>query len=353
MEIHQLLASLEYGDAVASQALAIQERLRAWGHQSDIFAPNRHPLATQPIRPLDEMPTSDDAVTIYHHAFWSDEIHERLGSLSGRIAMVYHNVTPEHYFAPYSAELRESATRARDALGPLRSMVAAPLTVSEFNRDELNEAGYRDVGLLPLPLDLAAFESMTPATDVLARYDDGVTNFLFVGRLAPNKRQEDVIRVFAWYHRYIDSASRLLLVGAAPELSEYREDLEAVARSLVVEDQVVFAGKVSFPELVAYYRVADLFLCMSEHEGFCAPLVEAMFHELPVIARAEGAVPETLGESGVLVRGRNVPKIAEAARLLLSDRQLRSNVVARQRGRLETFTPERFEDALRGFVDGL
>lgn len=353
MKIHQLLASLEYGDAVASQALAIQRQLRAWGHESDIFAPNRHPLATEPIRPLDEMSTADDAVTIYHHAFWSEQIHERLGSLGGRIAMVYHNVTPEHFFAPYSDDLRASAVRARDALEPLRSIVDVPLTVSEFNRDELYEAGFREAELLPLPLDLTAFAEAKPATEVLARYDDGWANFLFVGRLAPNKRQEDVIRVFAWYHRYVDAASRLLLVGAAPELDGYREDLVEVARSLGVEDHVLFAGKVSFEELVAYYRVADLFLCMSEHEGFCAPLVEAMFHELPVIARAEGAIPETLGDAGVLVHGRHVPKIAETARLLLSDRHLRSDVVSRQRTRLSEFTPERFTSALERFVDGL
>lgn len=350
MEIHQLLASLEYGDAVAGQALAIQRQLRAWGHESDIFAPRRHPLATETIRPLEELSTAEDVVTIYHHAFWSEQIHERLGGLRGRVAMIYHNVTPEHYFAPYDDGLRASAARARDALGTLRELVQWPLTVSEFNRTELQELGFRDVELLPLPLDVAAFSEATPSTDVYARYDDGWKNFLFVGRLAPNKRQEDVIRIFAWYHRHVDTASRLLLVGAAPEFEAYRQDLVAVAGAEGVEEHVVFAGKVSFDDLAAYYRVADVFVCMSEHEGFCAPLVEAMAHDLPVIARAEGAVPETLGDAGVLVRGRNVPKIAEVAAFLFRDAELRADVIARQRARLAAFGPERFSDALERFV---
>ena len=351
MQIHQLLASLEYGDAVANQALEIQRQLRAWGHESDIFAAARHPLATEPTRPLSEMPTSSGAVTLYHHAFWSDEIHERLGTLSGRLAMLYHNITPEHYFAPYSRDLRNSAVRARAALEPLRSLVDVPLTVSEFNRSELTAAGYRDVDLVPLPMNLEPFAVTEPDPGVLARYADGWKNFLFVGRLAPNKRQEDVIRIFSWYHRYVDTASRLLLVGAAPEIDAYREDLVRVAVSLDVADFVVFAGKVSFPELVAYYRAADLFVCMSEHEGFCAPLLEAMFHDLPVVARAEGAIPETLGDAGILVHGRNVPRIAEVARLVLADEALRADVIARQRRRLAVFTPERFSSALQAFVD--
>ncbi|MDG2306928.1 MAG: glycosyltransferase [Candidatus Binatia bacterium] len=350
MQIHQLLASLEYGDAVANQAIAIQRHLRAQGHESDLFAPSRHPLATEPTRPLEEMPTSPDAVTLYHHAFWSEEIHERLGTLPGRLAMIYHNITPEHYFAPYSADLRWSAARARAALDPLRSLVDIPLTVSEFNRAELSAAGYADVGLLPLPMDVGLFSDTAPDPAVVERYSDGWTNFLFVGRLAPNKRQEDVIRVFAWYHRYVDRASRLLLVGAAPEIDAYREDLVRVADSLGVADFVVFAGKVSFPELVAYYRVADLFLCMSEHEGFCAPLVEAIFHDLLVVARAEGAIPETLGDAGILVHGRNVPRIAETIGLVLSDAELRRDVVERQRQRLEVYTPQRFGAALDAFV---
>jgi len=350
MQIHQLLASLEYGDAVANQALAIQRRLRAWGHESDIFSPARHPLATEPSRPLAEMPTSSDAVTLYHHAFWSEEVHERLAGLTGRLAMIYHNVTPDHYLAPYSPELAASVARARQALIPLRSLVNAPLAVSEFNREELRALGYRDVEILPLPMDLDAFAAATPAPEVIDRYADGWKNFLFVGRLSPNKRQEDVIRVFAWYHHYVDSASRLLLVGAAPEIDAYRKDLVRVAESLRVCDHVVFAGKVSFSELVAYYRVASVFVCMSEHEGFCVPLVEAMFHDLPVVARAEGAVPETLADAGVLVPDRNVPRIAELVRLLLADGKFRSEVLARQRSRLAAYAPGRFVSALQGFV---
>lgn len=350
MQIHQLLASLEFGDAVATQALAIQRRLRELGHVSEIFAPRRHPRATEPIRPLSDVPTGDDARMIYHHAFWSDEIHECLSGSSGRLAMIYHNVTPDHFFLPYSAELGTSAKRARAALEPLRALVDVPLTVSEFNRAELEAVGYRDVGLVPLPLDLAAFAAARPVPELAARYDDGWTNFLFVGRLAPNKRQEDVIRVFAWYHRYVDDASRLVLVGSAPEFDGYREDLGRIAEAERVAEYVEMPGKVSFEELAAYYRIADVFVCMSEHEGFCAPLVEAMYHDLPVVARAAGAVPETVGDAGILVRERNFPRIAEAIHAVQTDPGLRAEILARQRERLEAFGVERFRDGVDAVV---
>ncbi len=350
MQIHQLLASLEYGDAVANQALAIQRQLRAWGHDSDLFAPRRHPQATAPLRALDELSSSTDAVTIYHHAFWSEQIEARLRNLPGRLALVYHNVTPASYFAPYREELAASSVRARAALASLKELVDLPLTVSDYNRAELVASGFRDVELLPLPIDLDAFRNVAPDPAVLRRFSDGRKNFLFVGRLSPNKRQEDVIRIFAWYHRFVDPVSRLLLVGAAPEIDDYRKDLIDVAASLGVATHVVFAGKVSFSELAAYYRVADVFLCMSEHEGFCVPLLEAMLHDLPVVARAAGATAQTLGGAGVLLHGRNVPRGAEAVRRLLDDDALRARVLARQRQRIESFGPQTFSAALAEFV---
>ena len=353
MRIHQLLASLEFGDAVAGFALAIQRELRRQGHESEIFAGTRHPLATEPSRPLGELAGEAGALLIYHHAFRSEAIDRALDAFPGRCGMIYHNVTPAHWFRPWSDELAASAQRARAALGPLRARMQAVFTESEFNRRELEAAGYGAVGLLPLALDLDRLLALAPDGEVMARHGGAETTFLFVGRLAPNKRQEDVIRVFAWYRRFIDPACRLVLVGAAPEIDAYRADLVEVARTSRVEDAVVFAGKVSPAELVAYYRVADVFLCMSEHEGFGVPLVEAMAFDVPVVARAAAAVAETLGDAGLLVGSRAIPEIAEAVALVLHDPVVRAHTLERQRRRLEAFAPAHFEAGLRQLIASL
>ncbi len=350
LRIHQLLASLEFGDAVAREALAIQRQLRAWGHASEIFVGQRHPRATEATRVLEDLAAESESAVLYHHAFWSERIDRCLREYPGPIGMVYHNITPAHFFAPYNEELQDSALRARAALEPLRTRVVASATASDFNRRELEALGFSGVGILPFPLELEDFLGTEPDPGVLSRYSDGQSNFLFVGRLAPNKRQEDVIRVFGWYHRFVNAASRLLLVGAAPEIDAYREDLLRVAQSVGVADAVVFAGKVTFAELVAYYRVADLFLCMSEHEGFCAPLIEAMAFDVPVLARDCGAVGETLGDAGILLPGGGVPPAAEAAALLLSDASVRRAVLQRQRMRLATFSGDGFVVGLRTLV---
>src|SRR5439155_17061291 len=146
--------------------------------------------------------------------------------------------------------------------------------------------------------------------------DDGWKNFLFVGRLAPHKRQEDVIRAFGCYNRLINRRSRLLLVGTAGGLERYLYHLREVVDSLDLREHVLFAGHASLPELVAYYRVAQVFLCMSEHEGFCVPLLEAMVHGVPIIAYAAAGVPEALGGAGILVNDKDYPMIAEIASLV-------------------------------------
>jgi len=347
MEIHQLLPKLGYGDAITNCALKLREWLREWGHESEIFAEEAHPRVQRHRRPPDALRPGPRAVTIYHHGIWSEAVWNRFRSLSGRRAMIYHNVTPPHFFAPYGGGAYDLTRRARELLPELRDVVHFPMADSEFNRAELVDFGFRDVRLLPVPVDFRAFDEATPDARILDELRDGARNLLFVGRIVPNKRVEDVVRVFASYHLFIEPASRLVLVGSGEEIPEYLEQVRAVAAELGVPRSVVFTGRVDFSELAALYRVAHLFVCMSEHEGFCVPLLEAMHHDVPVLARAEGAVPETLGGAGVLVRERNFPVIAEVANVLLTDDDLRARVQSGQRTRLRHFAPERAAERLR------
>lgn len=212
LRVYQILGSLEFGDAVATYALTLQGLLRGLGYESEIFTAACDPRMSDRRHALAEMPRQGGLV-IYHHTFWNEPALEAFRGFAGARAMVYHNVTPEHCFAGYSDELRESARRARAVLVELRTEVDLPVAVSDFNRREMTALGYRDVAVLPMPVAIERLAATVPDAVTLRAQRDGAVNFLFVGRLVPSKRQEDVIRVFAWYHRYVHRPARLVLVG--------------------------------------------------------------------------------------------------------------------------------------------
>jgi glycosyltransferase involved in cell wall biosynthesis len=181
-------------------------------------------------------------------------------------------------------------------------------------------------------------------------FDDEKTNFLFVGRIIPNKRFEDLIKVFHVYQKYIDPNCRLLLVGESKGFERYFDALVRTMDELELKD-VVFTGHVDTDDLAAYYQLADLFLCLSEHEGFCVPLIEAFRFGVPVMAFEAGAVPETLGGAGILIREKRLDEIAEMAHLLVHDSSLREKVVAGQDRVLEAMDQRDDEGLLTGFIE--
>ena len=310
MKVHQLLAALSYGDAIGNEALAIQRQLRAAGHESDIFAELVHPRVAPLARPLWEYRevSSPGTVCIYHFS---------IGSAAGRLihrapdrlVVVYHNITPARFFLgfhPHLAGLCHHGRRELEAFAPRTEL---GLGDSEFNRGELEAAGFSRTAVLPIVLDLSLYDR-PPSPVVRRRYDDGRVNVLFVGRVIPNKRFEDLIRSFAVFQKWLNPRSRLLLVGDTRGFERYLYRLRELVRELRL-DEVVFTGQVDDDELYAYYRLADVFLCLSEHEGFCVPLQEAMHFHLPVIAYETGAVRETLRGGGLLLQDKNPDLVAE------------------------------------------
>jgi len=181
------------------------------------------------------------------------------------------------------------------------------------------------------------------------RWRDGWTTVLHVGRFAPNKRIEDLVRAFHVYRR-INPKSRLLLVGTDAGLENYSAAVRALAERLGTPD-VHFLGHIDFRQLCACYRLADLYVAMSEHEGFCVPLLEAMHFGVPIVAFAAGAVPETLGGAGLLFREKRFEEVAELMHLAVSDPALRAGLVAAGRGRLEHFAPRAIERELRALFE--
>lgn len=334
MRAHQMVASLTFGDAIGNEALRIQSVLRAYGVESDIFAESTDSVMSGRARELSEYASiaSPDNVLLLHLSIGSRSA-ALARELPDQLLLRYHNITPAQWFAPFAPKVARQCSTGRQELATFVDRTALALGVSEYNRMELDSLGFDPTGVLPLLWDPSRLEA-PPNPIIEALFDDEMTNFLFVGKVIPNKRLEDVMKIGRYYQRFIDKKCRLIFVGEWRDFERYYESLLRFADAIGLRN-VELAGRVSTEELVAYYRLADVFVCMSEHEGFCAPLLEAFQMGVPVIAYDAGAVRETLGDAGVLVHEKKIDEIAELAHMLVTDARLRNHIISGQHQVLE------------------
>jgi glycosyltransferase involved in cell wall biosynthesis len=252
----------------------------------------------------------------------------------------YHNITPASFFADYDPQLFRLAALGRQELRSLAGRVDLALGDSEFNRQELEALGFAPTGVLPNAVNTARITG-APRRPALERIlGDGLINILFVGRIVPNKRIDDHIRLAEVYKRYVDNYYRFIFVGRYDGIPRYYAQIRAmIDRFQMLPDRFWFTGPVPDEDLGAFYRWADVYVSLSEHEGFCVPLVEAMAADVPVLAYAAGAVPETLGGAGVLFSPKDLEFAAEMLGMLVYDRPVREAVLGGQRRRLQAFAP--------------
>ena len=325
--VHQVVGALHPGDAVGREALAIRAHLRAAGLASEIYAGFVDPRLGPEARPLREYAGDDgeDAACLYHFSPGSPAGGVALRA-AGPLVVVYHNVTPARFFAGWSDESARLARQAEGELSGLARRAALGLAKSTFSLGDLEAAGFAACARLSFVHDTAA---PPPPSPVFGRhYADGRAHVLAVGRLAPNKRAEDLLRAFALLQRGPVPRSRLLLVGD-DGLHAYAGALRGLARELRLRD-VVFCGRVEEDELRSAYGLADVLVSLSEHEGYGVPLVEAMLAGVPVVAYDAGAVAETMGGAGVLLGERRPELVAGVVESLLHDPALRAAVLAGQ-----------------------
>jgi len=350
MIVNQWVPAAHQGDAIGDSARRMRGLLRHMGHTSDLFALTIDDELQADVRPFADPASREGDLTIFHFALPSP-MTEAFAELSGGRVLQYHNVTPASYFAPYDPALFRLASIARQELSTLVGRVDLALGVSDYNRRELEAIGFEPTGVLPLAVDLSRITRpvQRPALDKIL--DDDFVNFLFVGRIAPNKKIEDHIRLAEHYKRYVDAYYRFIFVGKYDAVPRYF----ATVRSLMTEyrllnERFVFTGPVPDEDLAVYYRHAAVYISLSEHEGFCAPLLEAMAADVPVLAYSAAAVPETLGGAGVQFAPKDMEYAAELLGSLAFDDDLRRSVIAGQRRRLADFSDERIERELATLV---
>ena len=349
-QVHQVLATLSYGDAIGHEALGIQRVLRSAGYLSDIFIETVDPKLESQVRSYREMADAigPDDLLIHHFSIGS-RASRTAYALRARMALVYHNITPPEYFLGVNSRLVRQCFRGRRELTAYVPRCDLALGDSEYNRQELEALGFDPTGVLPVVPDFSHLD--VEPEGLLARgFDDDWTNILFVGRVIPNKRFDDVIRFFHAYRTMFNPRSRLLLVGAHSGFERYLTQLYTLIGELRTPD-VHLVGHVSNEELVAFYEVADLFLCASQHEGFCVPIVEAFHEGVPVLAYAATAVPATMAGGGVLYETRDPMEVASLMHAVVDDASLRERILSSQDAALGSLRRQDFAGTLLRFVD--
>jgi glycosyltransferase involved in cell wall biosynthesis len=351
MHIHQWVPAAHRGDAIGDSARRVRDLLRSKGHHAELFALTLDDDLRDDVKPFDDPEARTGDVTILHFALPSP-MTAAFATLPGARVLQYHNITPAPFFAGYDASMFRLASLGRRELATLVGHVDRALGDSDYNRRELESLGFAPTGVLPIAVD---FERITgaPRRPALERVlDDGLLNFLFVGRIAPNKRIDDHIRLAEHYKRYVDLQYRFIFVGKADAVPAYY----AALRGLILEyhlppDRFLFTGPVPNSDLAAYYRAADVYISLSEHEGFCVPLLEACAAGVPVLAYGAGAVPETMGGAGVVFNPKDLEYAAEWLGTLAYDDEVRARVIAGQFARLRDFGDDRIARELDRLIE--
>src|SRR5581483_5885173 len=335
---------------IGHEVLGIQRVLRAAGYESEIFvetADHRLEALTRDYRELVDFSRPDNL--LIHHFSLGSKASRTAFAVPDRMALVYHNITPPEYFVGVHRTLARQCFRGRRELQAYADRCDLALGDSEFNRQDLEALGFPRTDVLPVVPDFSHLD-MAPHWLVARDFDDDWTNILFVGRVIANKKIEDLIRFFHAYHTFFNPRSRLLIVGAQSGFELYAASLNQLVATLGAS-HVHFTGHVSDEELVAFYDVADLFLCASEHEGFCVPLVEAFYKEVPVVAYAATAVPSTMDGAGVLFEDKDPAHVAAIVDAVVSDCRLQDEIVSGQLAAIDRLKAKDFAGTLLRFVD--
>jgi L-malate glycosyltransferase len=351
--IDQAMAGFSDGDAISHEAVILQNNFKSMGFESNIYADSAHiaPTMKDACQPLESLSTRRSDVVIHHYSISSPAVDAYLSSKARKI-LIYHNITPAKYFMGFADDAVTSLTAAREQMVQAARQSDAVWAASKFDASELEAAGVRNVNVFALPFDPAVID-VQPEPYILNRFSDKtLKNLLFVGRIAPNKHIEDLILAFAWYNQTINPYSRLLLVGSQRSAPRYYMMLRMLANELNLT-HVCFEGFASQAGLAAYYEIADVFVCASEHEGYCLPLVEAMHKGIPVVARRTGGTPEALGGAGVLYEDLSHNELAELVHRVLTDAGLHETIVNSQKKRMTEVLGRNLEKELRSLLNGV
>lgn len=348
MRIDQLTPCMtRKGDAISNYILEIRKFLQMEGFPSDIYCEYDDLALSTFIKNYPHCKPSKWDIVIFHASVGSP-LTDFFKNLNCIKIMIYHNYTPSHFFKGINEELTGLLENYSDELKLLIGHVDCVLCDSEFNKQHIEQLGFKNAKVSPIFVNFDRFLEVNQ--EIIKKFSDGFVNILYVGRIIPNKKVEDVIKTFYYYNIFINSKSRLFLVGSiCNDAKIYYESLVRYVQKLGLKN-VYFTDNVTNRDLAAYYKVSHLFLIMSEHEGMCLPLLEAMHHDIPILAYNAAAVPYTLGDASILIKQKNFRKIAELIDLILHDRKLKNKIIETQQERLKYFDSEKLKKQFLQYI---
>ncbi len=345
--IHQFHSGSAVGDAVTNSMILIQDMLCQLGFTSQIFVENPAPGLEKTLQHYLKLTPNGDDVLLIHHSM-GHELTEWIHSLKGKKILVYHNITPARFF-PEESPFHHYSRIGRQQLRIFMPLMDAAIAVSKTNADELENLGYKHIVQIPLLMDTQALVHR-PWDDAIVIDNADIFTLLFVGRVAPNKCQKDLITIATRLKNAFHRPFQLIMIGDYDINCPYYQDLIKQIMEAGMEDHVRFTGKVTDHQLLGWYRAADLFLCMSEHEGFGVPLIEAMAFNLPVVAFKSSNIPHTMAEAGILVTEKNHSAIAALIKIISTDRPLRRAIIKKQKKHVENFKRYQLIKQLKQFL---
>ena len=353
VRIDQVIPSIVERDAVSHHTLEAQRVLHSLGVVSEIYACNMGLGLAGRVHPLKDLPRErGEHQWVCYQASIGSPAADAIASHPGLKLVDYHNISPSELVERWMPHLGEEVRLGRRQLAELAPIVELGFADSEFNRAELEDAGYRRTAVAPLMVDTSNLYC-PPDRRVVDRLESaralGGHDWLFVGQMLPHKAHHDVIKALACTRRMFDPDARLHLVGRE-SCPAYADALHRYVSALGLTAAVEFAGSISPGELAAYYSSADVLVCCSDHEGFCAPLLEAMHHRLPVVAYGVAAVPETVLDAGIVLPSKSPVLVATAVQRVLTDHQLRDALV---RAGLERTRANSVDGARRAFAQAI
>ena len=351
MQIHQLVPALHDGDAIGDSAREMRDYIRSKGIASDIYAYTiDEAISSEAIDFNSSQPQVTSADVLILHFALPSGMTEFLKRSAARKAIVYHNITPSFYWLQYDKSLVHLAHAGRQELESLAPFIDRGAADSEYNRQEIEQLSFRNTCVVPIYVKQERYHS-APSQYVTQQMKDGTFNMLFVGRVAPNKKLEDVIKLYFFYKKLYNPLSRVIFVGKTNVTPAYFSGLKhlGIRLSFMPED-VIFTGHVDWSELVAYYKSSQVFVSMSEHEGFCVPLVEAMICETPILAYSSTAIPYTLGEAGVQFQEKDFEKLAGICYRIQTDSAFRESILQTQRKQLQKYSKAEIEKSVDQFL---
>jgi Glycosyltransferase len=281
----------------------IQRILRQAGYESDIYCIDVDPRLADRVTPFQRFTDRAGDVILVHYSHGHGQ-HQWIDQIRAAKVLIYHNITPAQ-FLPDGSVIRQYSELGREQLGSWgrKHAFMGAIADSPFNAAELNGFGFSAIATIPLLVDLDHIRKH-PWNRELNKKISNACNVLFIGQWIEHKGQLDLARMMSFLRQLCREPVRLILGGGVTSLP-YFEQVQAEIRNLRLDDSVVVFEKLEDEDVFALFRAADLYVSLSQHEGFGMPLVEAMAFDVPVLAYAAGGVSSTLGSGGLIVEARD------------------------------------------------